>query len=53
MTTETTFSNQMEIRDSISDLVCLIDVAELPENEKIDAIDYAIKMLNELKETIS
>ncbi len=49
MTTETTFSNQMEIRNQISDLVCSIDIAELTVDEKIEAINFALDMLTNLK----
>lgn len=47
-----TISNQYEIRNAISDLVCNIDIAEMQDKDKLSAIDYAIKMLNEIKEEI-
>jgi len=41
--------NKLEIRDAISDLVCLIDVAEMTDMEKLEAINYAIQQLIDLK----
>lgn len=53
MTKETIFTNQMEIRNKVSDLVADIDTAEMEDSQKIVAIEYAIKMLNDLKAEIS
>lgn len=47
-----TLNNQYEVRNQVSELIMLIDVAEMEDQEKIEAIDYAIKMLNELKKDI-
>lgn len=46
--TEQQFSEQMEIRDQISDLqITLMDVED--EKERNEIIDYAIKMLNDAR----
>lgn len=47
-----TISDEMEIRNQVSDLVDTIDSADLPGQDKKIAIDYAIKMLQNLKETL-
>lgn len=44
----TNIETQMDVRNSISDLVEMIDTT-LEGQDRIDAIDYAIKMLNDLK----
>ena len=42
------FKTFMEIREKVSDLICSLE--EIPDAEiKSDNIDYAIKMLQELK----
>lgn len=45
------FENYMEIRESVSDLIHKIEQIESDE-EKIENIDYAIKMLKKLKEEV-
>lgn len=45
------FENYMEIRESVSDLINKIEQIE-SDKEKIENIDYAIKMLTELKEEV-
>jgi predicted MarR family transcription regulator len=45
-------NTQYEVRNAVSDLVCLIDIAEMTDSDKIDAINYALKQLNDLKEEL-
>lgn len=52
MMDEKTFEQRMGVREKITDLISEIDQEIIPEQEKIDAINYAIKMLNDLKKEI-
>lgn len=46
MPTEQEFSNEMQVREIASDLIIAIDELSTSQAKK-DAIEYAIKMLND------
>lgn len=46
---EQNFHENLQISESISDLVSQIEDANIPRQDKLDAIDSAIQMLTDLK----
>ncbi len=51
LTGQKVFEDGLEVRNLVSDLLCKIQDCE--EGEQVISIDYAIKMLNDLKKELN